>query len=83
MVKSMQPSAGPSKVFNRAEIDERKCQQQMKVFDGLDASTPGMMRQLCIADQNLRSECGQCVKFRTLDRQHRSLDVGGGYQLAG
>jgi hypothetical protein len=30
-------------VFNRAEIDERKCQQQMKVFDGLDASTPGMM----------------------------------------
>jgi hypothetical protein len=53
MVKSMQPSAGPSKVFNRAEIDERKCQQQMKVFDGLDASTPGMMRQLCIDDQNL------------------------------
>lgn len=49
MAKSMQPSAGPSKVFNRAEIDERKCQQQMKVFDGLDASTPGMMGRVSSA----------------------------------
>ena len=40
MAKSVQPSEDPSKVFNRAEIDERKCQQQMCTLDrqhgGLD-----------------------------------------------